>query len=601
MAKTNFNFLNATTNEFLDLGSGVIGLKYDAAGALESTAGGIRVKATSITNAMLAGSITTANLAEGADFIQRDGSVVYTANQPMGSNIFTGLAAGSAATDSINKGQLDSAIAGLSWLNPVYTRDYIGTRTITEINALTPAAGVTVVAGAAGTPTAGSSDLLAVGDVAEFNGADWKLVVANSGGFVAAGTRLLVHDDTVTLFAPLTEGVDESKIAVFDLGTNTPTLIAPVDGDALLVNGDGTVNENKGFTFDTNQVPDAWVQFTGVGGVTAHSALTGLTTGDDHTQYALLVGRSGGQTLIGGTGVSDALLLQSTSNATRGVVASVDNFEFRKQSHQDAINVLTDAASILTDCDDGNIHQVTITANRTLANPTNLEVTTYIWRIIQGGAGNFALSFGNAFKFAGGGVPDLSVTPGAVDIITAVSNGTELQCAIATEENLGLQLHASTHIRGGSDEIDGDLLDIDATPDNYTPTIAATGGQVNPATNVDDLAAHLIGIDNALGLVNPTVPAPYWHTLTATEVNTNGYITLTSTPSAAGKVSVFPEGGPVQVNDITKAVGMTPDYTVGVDNTGDPTALSISNAGLMSTLSLDLAIVGLNIYIVFEG
>ena len=41
--------------------------------------------------------------------------------------------------------------------------------------------------------------------------------------------------------------------------------------------------------------------------VTAHSALTGLTTGDDHTQYALLAGRSGGQTLIGdsasGTGV----------------------------------------------------------------------------------------------------------------------------------------------------------------------------------------------------------------------------------------------------------------------------------------------------------
>ena len=48
-------------------------------------------------------------------------------------------------------------------------------------------------------------------------------------------------------------------------------------------------------------------------------ALTGLTD-DDHTQYALLLGRSGGQTLIGGTGSGDDLTLQSTSHATRGTI-----------------------------------------------------------------------------------------------------------------------------------------------------------------------------------------------------------------------------------------------------------------------------------------
>jgi len=51
-----------------------------------------------------------------------------------------------------------------------------------------------------------------------------------------------------------------------------------------------------------------------------HGTLSGLTD-DDHTQYALLLGRSGGQTLIGGTGASDGLLLQSTSHATKGLVA----------------------------------------------------------------------------------------------------------------------------------------------------------------------------------------------------------------------------------------------------------------------------------------
>lgn len=54
--------------------------------------------------------------------------------------------------------------------------------------------------------------------------------------------------------------------------------------------------------------------------------------------------------------------------------------------------------------------------------------------------------------------------------------------------------HASDHERGGADEIDGDHLDIDLTPDNYTPTIDPA-----EAAHVDDLAAHLGGIDDELG------------------------------------------------------------------------------------------------------
>lgn len=48
-------------------------------------------------------------------------------------------------------------------------------------------------------------------------------------------------------------------------------------------------------------------------------ALTGLSD-DDHTQYALLAGRSGGQTLIGGIDAGDDLTLQSTSNGTKGSI-----------------------------------------------------------------------------------------------------------------------------------------------------------------------------------------------------------------------------------------------------------------------------------------
>lgn len=52
----------------------------------------------------------------------------------------------------------------------------------------------------------------------------------------------------------------------------------------------------------------------------SHSTLSGLTSGDPHTQYTLLAGRSGGQTLTGGTASGNSLTLRSTSNATKGLV-----------------------------------------------------------------------------------------------------------------------------------------------------------------------------------------------------------------------------------------------------------------------------------------
>lgn len=50
-----------------------------------------------------------------------------------------------------------------------------------------------------------------------------------------------------------------------------------------------------------------------------HGALTGIGD-DDHTQYALLAGRAGGQSITGGTAAGDDLTLESTSNGTKGNV-----------------------------------------------------------------------------------------------------------------------------------------------------------------------------------------------------------------------------------------------------------------------------------------
>lgn len=53
--------------------------------------------------------------------------------------------------------------------------------------------------------------------------------------------------------------------------------------------------------------------------------------------------------------------------------------------------------------------------------------------------------------------------------------------------------HAATHVNG-TDDVDGDKLDIDFTPVNYTPDASPA-----EADDTDDLAAHLKGIDTELG------------------------------------------------------------------------------------------------------
>ena len=65
----------------------------------------------------------------------------------------------------------------------------------------------------------------------------------------------------------------------------------------------------------------------GDGAQVDHGNMGGLTD-DDHSQYVKLVGRSGGQTIKGGTDSGDNLILESTTNATKGIVCVPDGQKF---------------------------------------------------------------------------------------------------------------------------------------------------------------------------------------------------------------------------------------------------------------------------------
>jgi hypothetical protein len=102
------------------------------------------------------------------------------------------------------------------------------------------------------------------------------------------------------------------------IGSNIFTLANPGAISFPRFNADNTVDALSASDFRT-------AIGAGTSSVTAHSGLTGLTSGDDHTQYALLTGRGSGQTIIGGTGTTDDLILQTTS----GVGASGADMIFK--------------------------------------------------------------------------------------------------------------------------------------------------------------------------------------------------------------------------------------------------------------------------------
>lgn len=60
--------------------------------------------------------IASSKLADGGNFVKKDGTVAMTGNLNMGSQAITNVATGSNSGDAVNKGQLDAAIAALNSL-----------------------------------------------------------------------------------------------------------------------------------------------------------------------------------------------------------------------------------------------------------------------------------------------------------------------------------------------------------------------------------------------------------------------------------------------------------------------------------------------------
>lgn len=87
---------------------------------------------------------------------------------------------------------------------------------------------------------------------------------------------------------------------------------------------------------------------------------------------------------------------------------------------------LTDGATINWNTDLGRIATVTLGGNRTMAAPTNLKAGTYILYVIQDATGSRTLTWNSVFKWTAAVAPVLTTTAARRDIMTFVSDGTNL-------------------------------------------------------------------------------------------------------------------------------------------------------------------------------
>ena len=139
-----------------------------------------------------------------------------------------------------------------------------------------------------------------------------------------------------------------------------------------------------------------------------------------------------------GVGNFPALVVDLTGRVTSASNISFTIPVFAAQgTWNKAQNVASVALSfgnpLVTDATLGNAFHATATANFVFQNPTGLvSGGTYLWKITQDGVGSRLISsYGTMFKFPGGVAGVLSSAAGAVDLLTAYYDGTNLLCNLS--------------------------------------------------------------------------------------------------------------------------------------------------------------------------
>jgi len=238
--------------------------------------------------------------------------------------------------------------------------------------------------------------------------------ISNAGilSLVAGSNVTISGGNTINASAPGV-GTVTSVVSGTGLVAGTITAAGTINVAAATTAALGGVVIGSGITVASGTIS---VAAPGTGTVTSVVAGTGLTAGTITTAGTLNVAAATTAALggvIAGTGISVASGTITPNSAARVLI------------NQGTV-AATGSTTISTDCSTGNVFTNTMTANATLANPTNvLAGATYIWVLNTGTSGATTFSPGTAFLFNS---PYSNASPPALgpglNVLTTVATGT---------------------------------------------------------------------------------------------------------------------------------------------------------------------------------
>lgn len=146
------------------------------------------------------------------------------------------------------------------------------------------------------------------------------------------------------------------------------------------------------------------------------------------TDYDTASGLTYLRTRVAGTwGSWGAFVQPGAANAFTGNNTFAGTSEHTKQANFTPRVQLTDGTNIAWNLETAQVAYVTLEGNRTLSAPTNMKSGgTYILFVLQDGTGSRTLAYNAVYMFPGGNDPVLSTAASSIDILTFVSDGTNM-------------------------------------------------------------------------------------------------------------------------------------------------------------------------------
>jgi len=223
----------------------------------------------------------------------------------MNNNAITGLPSPSANGDAVNKAYADNIASNIAWKPPAAVFDMIDDSLSSPPSLGSGDAGKAYVVGAS---PSGDWSGYSEGDIVEWDGSAWSVIISGTGSAPADGTIVIVA--AVSGSGAGTFSGHDDDVAEYTAGSGW-SFASPSDGEARLIHGDGSYYEHLGYVYDTGTT--SWVAFNGAGQVNAGAGLT----------------KSGNTIDVGnGDGIAvsaDAIALDLTSNGGLELTGSSPN------------------------------------------------------------------------------------------------------------------------------------------------------------------------------------------------------------------------------------------------------------------------------------